>query len=123
MKAKLSICTLSILLLTTSSSLADERVLLLRPGIDELGITYGDFLTCLETANFPTEDGPRKVDTGWFSDDVKTEINGVTFEFLTTSNTSSVHIHTAIVGGFVETGFMSIYKTVLLILASCPTEN
>ena len=40
---------------------SDPRPLLTRPGIDDLGVTYGHLLTCMRDKPFPNDSGPRKV--------------------------------------------------------------
>ena len=56
----------TVLILSTSVAaqdvpFSDPRPLLTRPGIDDLGVTYGHLLTCMRDKPFPNDLGPRKV--------------------------------------------------------------
>lgn len=59
------VISLSILLPTNSIAKApysDARKLYIQHGVDELGkFNWGDFLTCLQNAKFPGDEGPRKL--------------------------------------------------------------
>ena len=56
---------LSLMLLTNSIAkvpYSDARKLYIHHDVDELGnFNWGNFLTCLETASFPSDEGPRKL--------------------------------------------------------------
>ena len=48
--------------LSAKDIFSDKRKLYIHHGIDELGnFNWGNFLTCLKTAKFPGDNGPRKL--------------------------------------------------------------
>ena len=112
-------------LLTTVSVLAsDERddwQLLLRPGIlDAEGLTYGEFVKCLETADFPLDSGPRKVSSLLTREGVKVTVNNHTFKFFTRSDDGYVLINSISLGGDIVSSIGEKVRLVILFLENCP---
>ena len=60
----LAVC-LSVIVLTNAHArtpYSDHRKMYIHHGVDELGnFNWGNFLTCLETASFSSDKGPRKL--------------------------------------------------------------
>ena len=101
----------------------DHRQLLLQQNRYELGdFNYGNFLTCLETASFEQEPGPRAVDTR-IKRLVVTTIHNKKWYFETRDQINSVVIEDLTIGTQHIDNMNDKRKKILHILAHCHLEE
>lgn len=101
----------------------DERILLIRPGILDLGgVTYGQFLTCLQDASFPEDPGPRKVITA-VPGTVTTTLNNLPIIFHLSTSDEVVLITSVTAGTNHSSKLGDKMQLVVLFFTSCQSEN
>ena len=123
MNSKSLVNTALCFLLTSVTVLADERdewQLLFRPGILDTDITYGEFIKCLETAEFPLDPEPRKASSLLISEGVKVTVNKETIKFFTSSGNGAVLITSVSIGGNTFSSLGEKIRFVALFFEACP---
>lgn len=100
---------------------SDPRPLLVRAGILDLGATYGEFLTCVRDAQFPTDAGPRNVALA-VPRKVATVVNDLPFVFHLAPTEEFVLINSITIGSENSARLDDKIGIVMLFFQTCKRE-